>query len=114
MSTIETRVISYLSENFQIPVSAEVPEEKPTRFLTIERTGRAVIEHIKQANIAVQSWSSISLADAANLCDQVEAVMDDFILDNSIVKCTLENSYNFTDTSTKTYRYQAVFNIIYY
>ena len=111
---IESRVIEYLSEQFQIPVYAEVPKNKPSQFLTIERTGRAVINHIKQANIAVQAWSTISLEDAADLCNEVEKIMAGIISDNSIVRCALENSYNFTDTSTKSYRYQAVFNIVYY
>lgn len=111
---IESRVIAYLSEQFQIPVVAEVPKDKPAKFLLVERTGRAVIDHIKQANIAVQSWSSVSLADAADLCDEVELIMSGLINDDSIAKCTLENSYNFTDITTKTYRYQAVFNIVYY
>lgn len=111
---IESRVIEYLSEQFKIPVYAEVPKSKPPQFLTIERTGRAVINHLKQVNIAVQSWSTISLEDAARLCDEVEDVMSQFINDNSIARCSLENSYNFTDESTKTYRYQAVFNIVYY
>lgn len=111
---IESKVIEYLLEQFPIPVYAEVPKSKPSRFLTIERTGRVVIDHIKQANIAVQAWSSVSLEDAAQLCDEVETVMGGFISDNSIARCALENSYNFTDTSTKTYRYQAVFNIVYY
>jgi len=114
ITSIEEKVIKYLSDNLQVPVYAEVPKEKPTRFLTIERTGRAVIDHIKQANIAIQCWSSISLVDASTLCDLVESVMDEYALDNSIVRCSLENSYNFTDVSTKTYRYQAVFNIVYY
>ena len=111
---IEKRVIDYLSEQFQIPVYAEVPKDKPSQFLTVARTGRAVIDHIQQANIAVQAWSSISLYDAADLCNEVETIMSNFVADNSIAKCSLENSYNFTDISTKTYRYQAVFNIVYY
>ena len=31
----------------------------------------------------------------------------------NISRCELNNSYNFTDTESKTYRYQAVFHLVY-
>ena len=40
--------------------------------------------------------------------------MNDLTLYDNVIKIELNADYNFTDVDTKTYRYQAVFNITYY
>ena len=54
------------------------------------------------------------MAGAAALNEEVVAAMAQAIILPSISRCKLNNAYNFTDTATKEYRYQAVYDITYY
>ena len=60
----------------------------------------------------MQSYAP-SLFEAAELNERVKAAMDDLILLPDIFSAKLDSDYNFTDTATKQYRYQAVYNITY-
>jgi hypothetical protein len=51
---------------------------------------------------------------AAKLNDDVVAAMYGLITVPEVTKVTLNSNYNFTDTRTKEYRYQAVFDINHY
>ena len=98
---IETTVLDYLSSALPEPCSLEVPERPPARFVLLEKT-----------TFAVQSYAP-SLFEAAELNERVKAAMDDLILLPDIFSAKLDSDYNFTDTATKQYRYQAVYNITY-
>lgn len=119
---VEKIVLDYLSATLTetigstevaIPVSMEVPEQPtPKRYVVIEKTGSSTINHIPTANIAVQSCAT-TLLDAATLNEKVKAAMENIVTLAAIGACRLDTDYNFTDTRTKTYRYQAVFRITY-
>lgn len=51
---------------------------------------------------------------AAELNEEVKKVVAEMIELDSIARVQLNSDYNFTDTETKRYRYQAVFDINYY
>lgn len=115
---IETIVLNYLKdkdlENIGVNVYMEVPEEPPERYIVIEKVGSGRENRIDRARIAVQSISGTSLAEAANINCAVKEAMDLFACESpDIYSCGLETDYNFTNTRTKEYRYQAVFNISY-
>ena len=61
----------------------------------------------------VQSFST-SLYGAATLNERVKAAMEKIIELDDISKCELNSDYNYTDTNRKKYRYQAVFDIVYF
>ena len=110
---IETIVLDYLSEALSVPVSMEVPEDPPDQFVVIEKTGGGEENHIKSATLAIQSVAD-SLYQAAVLNEAVKTAMDGISDLDSIGRSSLNSDYNFTDTATKRYRYQAVFDLIYY
>lgn len=110
---IEKIVYDYMSEVLPVPVCLEVPENPPERFVLLEKTGSGVENHIYSATIAVQSWAE-TLFEAAELNEQVKATMDGIVQLPEICRCRLNSDYNFTDTATKRYRYQAVFDIVHY
>ena len=111
---IEEIIISYLSGNATVPVYAEVPEEMPDQFIVIEKTGGSFSNRIKYTTIAVQSYAG-RMIDAAHINEQVKDLfLDGLIARDEIGKVSLNSDYNFTDTSTMRYRYQAVFDIVYY
>ena len=109
---IETIVLDYLSSVLPEPCSLEVPERPPARFVVLEKTGSSRENYINTASFAVQSYAP-SLFEAAELNERVKAAMDDLILLPDIFSAKLDSDYNFTDTATKQYRYQAVYNITY-
>ena len=109
---IETIVLDYLSSVLPEPCFLEVPERPPARFVVLEKTGSSRENYINTASFAVQSYAP-SLFEAAELNERVKAAMDDLVLLPDIFSAKLDSDYNFTDTATKQYRYQAVYNITY-
>lgn len=94
------------------PVYTEVPKEL-TDFVLLDQTGTEQTNHITTTTIAIQSYGA-TLWDALVLNDKVKAAMDRFVWLKNVAKVELETDYNFTDTETKQYRWQAVFNITHY
>lgn len=109
---IEATVIDYLETETRIPTYAERPRDPEAEYLLIERTGAGEENLIRRATITVQSYAD-SLARAAEINEQVEVAMKGIISLEGISKCKLNSSYNYTDTESKKYRYQAVFNLVY-
>ena len=110
---IEKEIRDYLLDKISVDVYLEQPKEKPETFVLIEKTGGRLTEHIRSATMTIQSYAT-SLYNAAKLNDEIIKAMEDILELNEITSCTLNSDYNYTDTRTKQYRYQAVFNLIYY
>ena len=51
---------------------------------------------------------------ASSLNEEVKKAVDSLIELNEIASVKLNTDYNFTDTTTKKYRYQAVYDIKHY
>ena len=113
MFLIESDVIKHLRKTLGIPVYAERPQTLPKgEFIIIDKTGGREKNHISEAVVAIQSIGASKNA-AAKLNEKVKAAMKLLINSDEISRCSLNSDYNFTDTSTKEYRYQAVYEITY-
>lgn len=117
---IEQIVQTYLSEHLSVPVLMELPEvpsagypSMPERFIVLEKVGGGMADQIEAGSIAVQSYSLNSLYEAAQLDEQVRAVMWGIIELDDISEVRISSNYNHTDTRTKRYRYQSVFDFHY-
>ncbi len=110
---IETIVKDYLDAALSVPVSMEVPENPPASFVVLEKTGGGKENHIKNATLAIQSYAP-SMYEAAVLNEAVKAAMDDLVTLDAVSRSALNSDYNFTDTTKKKYRYQAVYDVVYY
>ena len=110
---IETTVLDYLRDRLGVPVTMEVPEGASGTFVVLERTGAERHDHIRRKSLAVQS-DAPTLLQAAQLDDAVIEAMLALPTLDQVGACKLERDYNFTDTETKKYRYQAVFAVTYY
>lgn len=110
---IEEFVVQYLNGELSVPVSGAVPSPMPDTFVTVERTGSSITNKIRTATLAIQAWAE-SIDAAANLCAEVTETMENIVENDEISRCSLDSSYNFTDTSTKRFRYQAVFDLVHY
>lgn len=110
---VEKIVLDFLAAHLSVSCAMEVPEQPtPQRYVVIEKTGSSVKNRVPSANIAIQSCAA-TLLDAANLNESVKAAMPGLLTDSRIAACKLDTDYNFTDSSTKTYRYQAIYRITY-
>lgn len=109
---IEKIVLDYLTSKLDVPCSMELLPDMGDSFVVIEKTGSTEDDGTESATIAVQSYGK-SLSDAASLNERVKTAMKGIIELGSIGRCKRNSDYNFTDPTTKRYRYQAVFNITY-
>lgn len=113
---IEKTIIDYLAQEV-VQAYGEEPENPPAQYLVIEKTGSGTLEGsaglIPTATVAVKS-NAETLAAAGALNEQVKAAMAAIANLPTVVKCTLNSDYPYTNTATKRRRYQAVFDLVYY
>lgn len=109
---IEKILYDFLTESLTVPVYLE-KRETSGRFVVIEKTGSANMNRLDSATFAIQSYGD-SMYEAAALNEQLKDVMQDALTLDAIASVNLNSDYNFTDTTTKKYRYQAVFDLTYY
>lgn len=111
---IEQTVFDYLKNNLSVPVYMELPESDiPDAFVILEKVAGSVTNHINFATVAIQSYSLTSLYNAAALNESVHDVMNVMQEHTDVSECQMTADTNFTDTSTKRYRYQCLYNIFY-
>lgn len=111
---IEKIVLDDLNSALTESVHMETPKDIPDAYVLIEKTSESMENQIWSATLAIQSISSQSLYAAALLSNSVKNEMLYGLITNSAVsKVSLNSEYNFTDSRTKQYRYQAVYDIIF-
>lgn len=117
---IEVKCIEYLSgkTSAESKVYVQRPKNVPEKYILIEKTGSSTRNMITTSTFAIQSivdsQKGKTLLDAAELNEEVKTAMSGFVTEDEIIKCELNSDYNWTDSSTKEYRYQAVFDITHY
>lgn len=110
---IEKILLDYLTENLSVPVYLEVPINPPKTFVIFEKVGSSEENHLKKSMLAIQSYAE-TLYKSVVLNENVKEVMKEFIELDSIAKSKLNGDYNFTDTETKQYRYQCLYEVTHY
>ncbi len=110
---IEKIIQDYL--NSVLPVQAFMEEKPgmPKEYVLIEKTGGGEENHINDATLIIQSFST-HLYGAVALNEEVKKAMRKSVTLDDISRCSLNSDYNYTDTARKKYRYQAVFDIVHY
>lgn len=109
---IEIVLLNYLKEVLSVDVFMEIPPDPPETYVRIEKTGSSEEEYIETATFALQSYAD-SMYEAALLNREVIDKMRKIITLDEVFKAKLNSDYNFTDPSTKKYRYQCIFDITY-
>lgn len=114
---IEKELINYLIEcdidGIGNNVFAITPATMPSDYIIIKKTSSGMDDMVNSAMVAVQSVSNTSLLNALDTNELVKQAMLDMPQHTNIYQCSLNSDYNYTDTTTKQYRYQAVFNLYY-
>ena len=109
---VEETIMNYLSKTLAVPVHMERPENEPISYVLIEKTGSNTTNHIESATLAIQSYAA-SMYEAAVLNCRVKEAMKNSAMLPEISRCDCNSDYNYTNTTKKKYRYQAVFDIVY-
>ena len=109
---IAKTLLDYLDGALDVPVVMEAPEQT-TGYVLIDQTGSSRTNHIITTTFAIQSYGA-SLYDAMVLNDEVKDAMVGFAELDEITRVELETDYNYTNTATKQYRWQAVYLITHY
>jgi hypothetical protein len=112
---IEKTIYDFLKvENLSANPYVEVPSPQPKKFIVIEKTGSSRRNRLETSTIVVQSYAD-TLFGAAQLNEEVkQAMLDGLLTEDSVTSVSLNGDYNYTDTTTKSYRYQAVFLVTHY
>ena len=109
---IELVIQNYLTTHLSVPSFLE-RDKSVKEFVLFEKTSSSKRNHVTAATFAFQSYAK-SLYEAAKLNEELKQVVEQMIELDEISSIKFNSDYNFTDTQTKDYRYQAVFDINYY
>ena len=109
---IEMIVCNYLESKLNIKARPEKPLSE-SECIFVEKTAGEESDYITSATVAIQSYGS-SMYKAADLNKKVKAAMRDIVELDNVSAVRYVTDYNFTDTETKQYRYQAVYTVTYY
>ena len=109
---IAKTLLDYLDSALDVPVVMEAPE-RLTDYVLIDQTGSSRTNHIITTTFAIQSYGD-SLYEAMVLNDEVKDAMVDFAELGNVTRVELQTDYNYTNTATKQYRWQAVYLITHY
>lgn len=110
---IEKVILDYLNRELDVPVYMEVPRHAPLKYVVIEKTGSSKQDFILTTMMTFKSYAP-TMYLAADLNESVKAAMDNAAVLPEISKSQLNSDYNYTNTQTKSYRYQAVYDIWHY
>ena len=110
---IEKIVKKYLDEHLGIPSFFEHEKNMPESFVIIQKTGGGGSDYVRSSTFAFQSYAP-SLQKAAELNEIVNKTIENLVSVNEVSGVHHNSDYNFTDTESKRYRYQAVYDINYF
>lgn len=112
---IEEKLRAFIMDKADIECFFEEPELsfRPDKYYIVEKLGGSERNHLTTAQFAVQSYAP-SMLEAMAMNHAVIEVLKGFSILDSVCRCARVSDYNFTDTQTHRYRYQAIFNVTYY
>lgn len=110
---IEKIILEFLQSHTDTPVYLEKPYKPPQKMIIVEKTGSTKSNRIDTATIAIQSYAD-TLVNTIELNEEVKGIMEEIEILDDIGGCQFNSDYNYTDTTTKQHRYQAVYNITFY
>lgn len=110
---IEKIVLDYLNNALEYPTYTQEQNNGEKYFYLIQKVGSSVDNKIDTSMVAIQSYAP-SRFEAAEMNYAMIEAMNDIIQMDEIGKCKKNSDYDYTDTSKKRYRYQALFEIVHY
>lgn len=112
LEVIEVYLVEYLTKELGINVYGQEEDAAEDSYIVVEKLGSYVENYCRHATVALKSYGA-TLLDSAKLNERVKRAMDDIIKKSEISSSKLNSDYNYTDTTTKKYRYQAIYDLTY-
>ena len=109
---IEILIKEYLEKTLNVPIFLEHQGKMPDSFVIFEKTSSSYKNKINYSTFAFQSYGK-TMYEAAKINDDLKDAIFNIVKLKEIGSVKLNSDYNFTDTTTKKYRYQAVFDFVY-
>ena len=106
---IEKTILDYLKDK-KFEVFMERPPVPPEEYVLLEKTGSRRSDMITTTTFAIQSYAP-TLFKASELNEEVKDAMDEADSLTSVSASELVSDYNYTNTASKQYRYQAVYEV---
>ena len=103
---------SFGSDDIIKNASFHIEDHEKAAIVGINGAGKSTLLKIIVGELAPDSGET--LLQAAELNEQVKDAMEDIVELDSISQAELNTDYNFTDTQTKRYRYQAVYDLVFF
>jgi hypothetical protein len=112
MTSSTAALIAYLARKFPgTSVSNRVQETRPTRFITVERTGGQRTHLWDYPMFAVQAWAATE-AQASALADEVAAAILDWQREAIVAYSDVRSVYAFPDPDARVPRFQLTVSAI--
>lgn len=109
---IDFIIKEFLEKNLEVKIFMVEPDLSLDKYVTFERVSNFKKDYLYTTTFAFQSWAD-TLYDAMILNEKVKEVLEKIDQEKEIMYSKFQNDYNFTDTETKKYRYQSIFEIKY-
>lgn len=111
---MEEKILDFLKAN-GFTCYTEEPVKKPSEYVLIEKSGSSDAgDGLYSSLYSFKSYST-SMYKASKLNDEVKKAVRGMPQNvPGISDVTLNGDYNFTDSETRRYRYQSVFDIIHF
>lgn len=110
---IEEIVKQFLDGHLSVPSFTDRQSKMPKRYVMIDKTGSSKSNHLPSSTLSFQSYAE-SKYEAAKINQELKEVVENMIELDVIRGVHLNSDYDYTDTTTKEYRYQAVYDINHY
>lgn len=110
---IEKIILDYLSQALDDPVTMEIPASPPERLYVLEKVGGGREDLVRHTMLALSSRAP-SLYEAAQMQETAMGIMFNAAALDAVSDVKLNTEYNNTDTASKDYQYEAVYEITHY
>jgi len=109
----EEVLLKYMNQNMKIKSYTERSSSQEDEFYVIDRIGGSSNRSYDTSTIAIQSYAKTKYRAAKNDEAMRKCILEMVSLDN-ILNVELNSFYDYTDTNTKNFRYQSVFEFKHY
>ena len=110
---IEAVIIEYLEKELGVETYAEIPDEKPKKFIVVEKIDGGRINQIDASTLSVYSYGE-TLYDAVLLNEKVKSALLNVIVLDDISSSKIGGESRSIDKANKEYRYETIINLTHY
>lgn len=112
MVNVEALIVGHLNSALGSGTAfADIPEERPERFITVERVGGPETLHLGRPVLAIQCWES-TRHKASEFSVQVADLIKGMAGLPQVGRAAISSVYNFPDPDSRQARYQMTVEMV--